>query len=235
MLSAMQKIMPCETYVYLADSQNAPYGTKSPEEIIGFTENNISFLMRYPCKAVVIACNTATAAAVKPLRSVFSGIPIIGLEPALRPALNDFPNDKILVLATQVTLTQKKFRDLKESFIKDMQKNLVCVSAQKIVSFVESGMADSPALVSYLKSILHPYKKIRFSAVVLGCTHFPFAKKAILDALGYPVVFYDGGEGAAKQTKRVLSSLSLLSESQNIGSVTLIGCPHNPIKKYVLN
>ncbi len=214
-LKEIKKLLPKENYLYLSDVQNAPYGTKTESEIIRLTENAIKKLLLYPCKAIVIACNTATAAAATVLRNRYPDTLIIGLEPAVMPAARHFPGKNILVLSTEATEKTERFKRLVE--IASEKSRIICLPTQKIVSFVEAGMEDSPALVAYLKSELSPYRKLRFSAVVLGCTHFPFAKKAIERALGYRPCFYDGALGAAKRLKSLICKEGLLNEQSGVG------------------
>lgn len=214
-LKELKKLLPHEDYLYLSDTANAPYGTKSIEEIRELSDNAVKRLMFFPCKAVVIACNTATAAAADLLRRKYADIPIVGLEPAVLPAARRFCGEDILVLSTESTGNSERFKRLVS--VAAEKSRITCVSAQKTVSFVEAGMADSPALVSYLKNELYPYRRIRFSAVVLGCTHFPFAKSAIEKALGYTPEFYDGAAGAARRLKRLLYDSSAIRLSEGGG------------------
>ena len=216
-LREIKKLLPNENYLYLSDTKNAPYGTKSVEEIIDLTENAVKNLLLYPCKLIVIACNTATAAAVEILRKRYCDVHIVGLEPALRPAVRHFPGKDILVLTTEATGKTERFKRLLCNLSE--KNSIVCIPTQKVVSFVEEGMADSPALVSYLRNEFYPYRKRRFSAVVLGCTHFPFAKKAIERALGYRPCFYDGAVGAAKRVKNLLQKDGALNQSALGGEV----------------
>ncbi len=217
-LAELRKRLPKEDYLYLADTVNAPYGTKTSERIAELTEENLKTLSDYGCKAVVIACNTATAVAAELLRRKYTDIPIIGLEPALGPAVRDQPNGDILVLATPVTLQTKRFERLLEAF-GEHKERIFCSEAQDIVSYVENGMRDSDAVVESLKLRFKEYEKIRFSACVLGCTHFPFAKKEIETALGYEVTFYDGAYGAARRLEYLLKKEGLLG-TFGTGNVT---------------
>lgn len=214
-LNEIKKLLPKENYIYLSDTENAPYGTKSEEEIRFLTENAVKRLLLYPCKAIVIACNTATAAAIETLRKKYPTTPIIGLEPAVMPAARHFPGRNVLVLSTNATEKTERFKRLVA--LASERCKVVCIPTQKIVSFVEAGMGNSPALVSYLKSEFNKYRKEKFSAVVLGCTHFPFAKGAIERALGYRPCFYDGAAGAAKRLKKLISDEGLLNANGRSG------------------
>lgn len=232
-LKEMRKLLPNEDYLYLADTDNAPYGTKNAEQILRYTEENLKKLVRYGCKAVVLACNTATAVAVETLRERYADIPIIGLEPALRPAVRDHSNGNILVIATPVTLQMKRFKKLLDTF-DGYSDRLFCVDTQEIVSFVESGMNDSADIACTLRSKFKRYEGVRFDACVLGCTHFPFAKKEIEAALGYRVAFYDGGLGAAKRLEYLLDKNGCRNAS-GCGSVTWLTNGFEKTARKILN
>ena len=197
-LHELKKLLPNESYVYFADHDNAPYSYKSEEEIIELTQRNVDGLLNHRCKAIVIACNTATAVAAEHVRKKHPQTVIIGLEPALKPAETQFPNGKILVLATPVTLRFQKFKDLRNRFDNG---NVICVAAPELVRYIERGEPCGEDAVRYLSKILEPYRKVTFDACVLGCTHFPFSRSAITDALGYEPTYFDGGSGAARRLK----------------------------------
>ena len=144
-LKSIKKLLPKENYIYLSDTQNAPYGIKTEKEILALTESAVKKLLLYPCKIIVIACNTATAASVEYLREKYPKTHFVGLEPAIIPAARDFPSDSILVLTTSATEKTERFKRL-VSAVKD-KTEIVCLPTQKIVSFVESGMAESPMKV----------------------------------------------------------------------------------------
>lgn len=218
-LSELRKLLPNEEYIYLADTANAPYGVKSAPEILSLTENNVRKLLEHRCKAIVLACNTATAVAVERIREKYSGIPIIGLEPAIAPAIREHQGKNILVIATQATLRMERFKRLISSF-REQRERIYCEETQGIVTYVENGMRDSAELVEYLNNSFKKYKDITFGACVLGCTHFPFAKKEIEAALGYRVAFYDGGKGAARRLWYLLSKEALLNQSEGEKCVT---------------
>ena len=232
-LKSLKKLLPKENYIYLSDMSNAPYGIKSEGEILHLTEVAFKKLILYPCKVIVIACNTATATSVEYLRQTYPEIHIVGLEPAIIPATREFPSENILVLTTAATEKTERFKRL-VSTARNKAK-IVCLPTQKIVSFVESGMSESPALVSYLKSELFPYRKERFSAVVLGCTHFPFAKNAIEKALGYSSRFYDGAEGAAKRVKKILLHDGILNKKEFCGETVWLEDGFSTFGRKIMN
>ena len=191
-------LLPHERFLFYGDNANAPYGLKSPEEIRACVRRVVDELLQRDVKALVIACNTATAAAAKELRETLA-LPVIGMEPALKPAVAH--HRRVLVLATPLTLREEKFAAL-------MQQCAGCAEitplpCPELVEFVERGELDSPALTAYLARQLGPHAG-RVDAAVLGCTHFPFARRAIRAALGGGVALYDGSDGTARETLRQL-------------------------------
>ena len=217
-LRKLRKVMPGENFIYFGDSINAPYGTKSKEEIKELTEKAFDYLREKGCKAVVIACNTATSAAAKHLREKHPDYPIIGLEPALKPAALSMEYPRVLAMATPLTLKEEKFNNLMAKF--EDKAEFIKLPAPKLVEYIESGELDSEEEIAYLEEILAPYTDGKVDAVVLGCTHFPFARKTIQRILGEDVLVFDGGSGAARQCRRVLEAKSLLSDKEEGGTVT---------------
>lgn len=216
-LRKLHRLMPNENYIYFGDSANSPYGTKTTEEIRSLTVNAVESLMQRGAKAVVIACNTATSAAAAYLREKYPGYPFVGLEPAIKPAALSGQWPKVLVLATPLTLKEKKFNDLMARF--EDEAEFIKLPAPELVGFIESGNLDSPEEIAYLEKILAPYADNKVDAVVLGCTHFPFARKNIQRILGDEVLVFEGGKGAARQCKRLLEAKNLLNDSEKEGTI----------------
>lgn len=216
-LKRLWQLMPNEDYIYFGDSKNAPYGVKRTTEIRDLTIQNSEKLLSRGAKALVIACNTATSAAAEILRERHPGFPIIGLEPALKPAALSGGHPTVVVMATELTLREKKFAALVERFENDAK--IIGLPAPGIVELVESGRADSEEMDEYLKKLFLPFEKDKPDCVVLGCTHFPFAKKAIIRCLGEGVRLYDGAEGAARYAKKLLLEGSLLEDENKKGSI----------------
>ena len=225
-LKEIIKLMPNEDYVYFGDSANAPYGTRTAEDVYRLTKNVVEmFIDQYNVKAVVIACNTATSAAAARLRAEYD-LPIIGLEPAIKPAAIDYPHGKIIAMATELTLAGSKF----ENRVRELGSNaeIIKVPAPDLVEYVEHGELDSTNVKNYLHQILDD--KLPVDAVVLGCTHFPFVQAAIQEVVGQDVAIYDGSSGAARQLKHQLEAIHKLSTAFDQGTVNLNNSDPSQIK-----
>ena len=210
--------LPGERFLYFGDSANAPYGSRSTEEVRNLTLAAAEKLTtEYPIKALVIACNTATAAAVKQVRETYPDLIVIGIEPALKVAADHYPGGRIGVMATEVTLREEKFDLLLHRF--DENCTIAKLPAPGLVQLVEAGKADTPETEDLLRKILEAYIG-KLDAVVLGCTHYPFAARAISRVLGEGVVLLDGGDGTARETKRRLEQAGLLEHGEGEVSIT---------------
>lgn len=205
-LRELLKIMPNERYLYFGDSANAPYGTRSTEEVRQLTLAAAEKLVKRGIKALVVACNTATSAAIEQLRAQYPNLIVVGIEPALKLAADTFPGGNIGIMATQVTLREEKFHALCHRVAEDCR--LFPIPAPGLVELVESGKADSPEMDAFLENLLAPYRG-KLQALVLGCTHYPFAEKAIAKVLPGTALL-QGGAGTAQQTRRRLEQQGLL-------------------------
>ena len=208
-LRQLHAIMPQERFLYYGDSANAPYGTRPTEQVRQLVLEVAQKLMDRNVKALVVACNTATAAAIDLLRETWPDRIIVGIEPALKLAARQYPGGTVGVLATPVTLREEKFRHLVEATSNHCQ--VVPLPAPGLVELVEHGKADSDAARQLLAPLLQPWVG-KLDALVLGCTHYPFARNAISDTIGKNVTLLDGGEGTAQQTRRRLEEQGLLFE-----------------------
>ena len=207
-LRHLVRILPGERFIYYGDSANAPYGSRSTQEVRALTLAAVGKLLaEYPLKALVIACNTATAAAVNHVRAAHPELIVVGIEPALKVASDHFPGGRVGVLATEVTLREEKFDTLLHRF--DENVTIYKIPAPGLVELVEHGKVDAPETEALLRKVLGPYLG-KLDAVVLGCTHYPFARNAIRRVLGDDVVLLDGGEGTARETRRRLEQAGLL-------------------------
>ncbi len=223
-LRQLRKLMPGENFLYYGDSANAPYGSRSSEDIRQLSLNVADKLLPQGIKALVVACNTATAAAIDTLRETYPDLIIVGIEPALKPAADRFPGGCVGVLATPVTLREEKFQHLVAHHSRHCQ--VVKLPAPGLVELIEQGNADSREAETLLQKILGPWIG-KLDALVLGCTHYPFAKTVIRRVLGENVLLLDGGEGTARETKRRLSLAGLLSD-QTAGHIIWDNSLQNP-------
>lgn len=214
-LRELVKLMPDEHYLYFGDSANAPYGDRPTEQVRSLTLEAARLLLSRGVKCLVVACNTATAAAITQLRQTYPDTIIIGIEPALKVAADRFPQGRIGVMATQVTLREEKFAHQLERF---PHVAIDLIPAPGLVELIEAGKANAPEAEALLRTILAPYAG-KLDALVLGCTHYPFVKNTVRRILGDDIALLDGGEGTARQTKRCLEQAALLREGD--GSVQI--------------
>lgn len=168
-------------------------------------------------KGLVVACNTATSAAVRKLREMYPYIPIVGIEPALKPAALCMEHPKVLVMATPMTIHEEKFHVLMERYKEKAQ--ILPLPCPGLMDFIERGDLDGEDLYKYLEDLLYSYRENQVDAAVLGCTHYPFARKQIQQVLGENVKIFDGGEGTAREMKRRLQEKDLLCGRQKRGQV----------------
>jgi len=207
------KLLPNEHFLFYGDNLHAPYGPRPLEEIRALSAAGIDVLFSRGVKAIVIACNTATSAYAETVRAAHPELPIVGMEPALKPAHFARHGGKVLVLATAATLRLEKFERLMRLYGDDV----ITVVGQGLVELVESGRAHSPEASSLLKALLAPYRNMQVDAVVLGCTHYPFLRDAIQDLFPEAGIF-DGLNGTAMRLKFLLDQNGLRSGDAN-GSV----------------
>jgi len=203
-LAEMMHLLPRESFLFYGDSAHAPYGTKSRPEVLGYVQNVMQELLDRRVKAVVIACNTATAVAAAELRATYQ-LPIIGMEPALKPAHELRHGGAILVLATPMTLQLEKFRLLMARY----GEGAVPLPCPGLMELVEQEAFDQAR--KYLTDLFAPYDMRRVDAVVLGCTHYVFLRPVLEDILPENVQVLDGNAGTARQLRRVLENNDLLS------------------------
>lgn len=218
-LRELKKALPAENFRFFGDSKNAPYGTKSLEEVRALTLSHVDRLVKDGAKAVVVACNTATSAAIQTLRATYSNIPMIGIEPALKPAALFKEHARVIALATEMTIREEKFHELAERF-RDTTE-ILPLPAPKIVTLVEAGKWDGPEMDEYLAELFAPFRGIGVDAIVLGCTHFPFAYDAIRRAWNGEVTLFDGAEGTARELKRQLMKKDLCTTAKGPGKIKL--------------
>ncbi len=228
LLNEATKLLPAEDLIYYGDNKNAPYGSKTESEILHLTLRAVDLLLSMGIKALVLACNTATSAAALHLRERLS-IPVIGIEPALKPAYENREGGQIIVMATSATLRQEKFRVLMGKYGKDA----VCVTGSGLVELIESGVFEGEKIRELLRGILGESLKSKTDFIVLGCTHYPFIKDEIARVAGPGVQIIDGAAGTVRHLKNVLAEkgllrkdgegkIELLSSSQDESSIRLM-------------
>ena len=214
-LHTARRILPNEHFLYYGDNGHAPYGPKPLEEIRRLSAESVGVLLDRGVKAVVIACNTATSAYAEILRAELK-LPVIGMEPALKPAQEARHGGEILVLATQATLTLPKFQRL----MKRYGDHVIPVVGRGLVELVEAGRADSPETEAALRELLGKYVGRSIDSVVLGCTHYPFLAGAIRRMFPEAELF-DGRTGTCMRLKHLLEAGGLRSKGTE-GSVEFL-------------
>ena len=200
-----------ERFLYYGDSANAPYGTKTVAQVQKLSLAVAENLMAQGIKALVVACNTATAAAVDLLRQRYPDLIVVGIEPAVKLAADKFPGGTVGVMATPLTTDSEKLHALEARW--QEKCNIIPLPTPGLVELVEAGKAVSQESEALLRPMLAPYAG-KLDAVVLGCTHYPFAAATIQKLLGEKTVLLDGGEGTARETQRRLTAADLLSDGE---------------------
>ncbi len=224
-LRELVKVMPQEDFLYFGDSENAPYGTKKPELVRDLTLRHIEFLLKQRAKAIAVACNTATSAAVALLREKYPSVPLVGIEPAIKPAAKEKPGAVIVVMATPMTLRQEKFRNLMARYEKEIQ--IIPLPCPGLMEFIERGELSGDGLRRYLTDLFDCVHQAP-DGVVLGCTHYPFAREMIQQVLGKAVTIYDGGPATARELRRRVQEAGLLRENGRQGRVTFLNSRDTP-------
>lgn len=216
-LKALVKEMPNEDFWYYGDSANAPYGTKSLNEVRELTTAHVRHFMEYGAKAVVVACNTATTAAVRLLRETYPDYTFVGIEPALKPAVYAGTNPNVVVMATPMTIREEKFHNLMDKYT-DLA-HIIPLPCPGLMEYIENGITTGAELDRFLKRLLAPFDPANIDSVVLGCTHYPFVSDAIQKVLGEGVRLFEGGPGTARETRRRLDEKGLLTRRRTAGKI----------------
>jgi glutamate racemase len=211
-LKAIRTLLPHVNLIYVADSAHVPYGNKSPETIQQRSLVLTNFLLeQHHAKAIVVACNTATAAAVSLLREKFT-VPIIGMEPAVKPAAAASKNKIIGVLATEGTLKSAQFAALLERFAQDIK--VITQPCHGLVEKVEQGLLHDALTRELVARYTRPLIEQGVDTIILGCTHYPFLRPLIADVAGPAVTLIETGDAVARRLQQVLQENDLLSANQ---------------------
>ena len=199
------RLLPDEDYIYYADTLNAPYGTREKHEVKKLVSDAVDFIVQKEVKAVVIACNTATSAAVEDLRRTYS-IPIIGMEPAVKPAVekNGRAHKRVIVTATPLTLKEEKLRNLIDRV--DNEHIVDLLPLPDLVKFAERYEFSGEDVSAYIQEEFSSYDLQQYGTVVLGCTHFIYFKKMLTDILPSHIDIIDGNKGTVNNLKKIIEN-----------------------------
>ena len=215
-LRALVRELPHEDFRFFGDSANAPYGEKTEDQVFELSRSIVERFLADGAKAIVIACNTATSVSATRLRAAHADVPIVGIEPALKPAAKALPNGRVLVMATEVTLRLDKYHELARTWGGGC--DVISVPCPGLAARIERGDLDAPDLEEMVRGFVGEYAGT-VDAVVLGCTHYPFVRRQIARVLGEGVRFFDGGEGTARQLRTRLGEEGLLVADDRTGAV----------------
>lgn len=219
------RLMPAENFIYYGDSANAPYGTKDTKTIRALTFAAVEKLISIGIKGLAVACNTATGAAVRELRDAYPDMPVVGIEPAIKPAAEMTRGGTILVLATPMTIKQEKFKQLLSRY--SHAANIVPLECEGLMEFVEHGDLESAVLDEYFREHLLPYLADDTETVVLGCTHYSFLRPHLREFLGgRDIKIIDGNLGTSAELRHRLFEKGLLNEVGE-GSIEILNSSGN--------
>jgi len=225
-LSEAVKQLPKEDFLFFADTLHVPYGTKTKEQVQDFVRESLDQILKEDIKALVIACNTATSAAAEELRQEYS-FPIIGMEPAVKPAveMNRETGKRVLVAATPLTLHQSKYTQLVSRV--DDHSIVDSLPLPELVTYCEAMQFDPEVMTAYFNEKLSPYHLNDYGTLVLGCTHFPFYKPLLSRILPDHIEIIDGSRGTIRRLRHVLVEKELL-ENQGSGDIRFACSSQDP-------
>lgn len=206
-LREVRLLLPHEDILYYADSAHCPYGSQSEAFVRRRTVHIADLLLRQGAKLLVVACNTASIAALDHLRATYPAVPIVGMEPAVKPAAAATRNRRIGVLATTVTLHGDRFSRLLQRYAQGVE--VVTVPGTGLVERVEAGLLDTPETLAWLRELLVPFQEAGVDTLVLGSTHYPFLRPAIAQVLGPGVTLIDTGAAVARRVQQLLTEHDL--------------------------
>lgn len=216
------RILPEENFLYYADTKNVPYGNKSIETVRQLTMDAVADMLKYNVKAVILACNTATSAGASRLRSEYS-IPIIGMEPAVKLALQSTQKNtkarRVLLMSTTLTMNGEKLGKLLETF--DKQKLVDCIALPELVEMAERMEFSGKNVLEFFRHLLHQYDLENYGAIVLGCTHFIWYKELLKKILPTHIQLIDGNLGTIHHLKRLLEENKIIEQGKQKGEVLL--------------
>ncbi|MDY0124707.1 MAG: glutamate racemase [Anaerolineaceae bacterium] len=219
-LRAVRELLPHEGLLYFADQAKVPYGNRPLEEVRALAEGVTRYLMDQGAKLIVVACNTASAAALKHLRALYPDFPFVGMEPAVKPAAEQTLSGKVGVLATPSTFQGEMYASVVERFAKDVQ--VFQATCPGLVRQIEKGYLSTPKTRRILQEAIEPMLREGVDTLVMGCTHFPFVIPLIREIAGKDVRVIDPAPAVARQVKRVLEAGGLLRTSDSVGKTVFL-------------
>ncbi len=211
----VRRLLPAENLLYYGDSAHCPYGALTEEEVRARAFHIADFLLQQGAKLLVVACNTASIAALDALRTAHPDVPIVGMEPAVKPAAAATKNGCVGVLATTVTLHGDRFASLLQRYADGVE--VISLPGTGLVERVEAGQVDTPETEAWLRQLLAPFLKAGVDTIVLGSTHYPWLRPVIERVMGPQVTVIDTGEAVARQTKRMLEKYGRATSRQGPG------------------
>jgi glutamate racemase len=222
-LRHVQQQLPHEDLLYFADTAFAPYGGKSEEVIVARSIAIAEHLLQRGAKALVVACNTATAAAIKGLREIYPELPVVGVETGLKPAVAWTKSGIVGVLATAVTLSSDKFDQLRTRISSEYKVQFLSRACVGLVDQIEKGELDTPATIALIEGYMQPLIEQGADTLVLGCTHYPFVRTQIEQIAragsNRDITIIDTGDAVARQLRRLLEQHKLLRETNHVGDL----------------
>lgn len=224
MLRTLREALPCESFIYLGDGARCPYGERSAEEVKRFTEEAVERLLAEGCKLIVIACNTATAVAVKALREQYPDIPFVGLEPAVKPAALTTKSGVVGVLATKRSLEGNHFRTTAAQYADKV--HIIPAVGEGFVEAVENNEEATEATEALVRKVVEPLVEAGADKIVLGCTHYPFLRSVIERVAGEGVEIIDSAAAIARRVASLLDERGLRAEDdaeQNCRYISFAG------------
>jgi glutamate racemase len=217
-LKSAAALLPNENFLFYGDIGNAPYGSRGDEEIKSLVLDAVKVLMDMGIKALVVACNTATSAAIEDIRVKYPDMPVLGMEPAIKPACEELPGGRIAVMATPAALRMKRFQDQLNHFCSNA--DIISVPCPGLSRLIEERGPDSRAVMDYLKELFKTNSVEGVDGIVVGCTHYIFIERHIRKYTGTAMIF-NGVEGTVRHLKRRLESAGIANADGRAGSIRL--------------
>jgi len=211
---------PAEDLLYIADQAHVPYGIRTREEVLGFSEGIVRYLLKKKVKLIIIACNTASAVALDTLRKTYPALPFVGMEPAVKPAAEETSTGIVGVLATPATFQGALYASTVERFAKGVK--ILPDTCPGLVELIEEGKINHPETREILKRALHPMLDKGVDEVVMGCTHYPFVIPLIREIVGNEVEVIDPAPAVARQAGRLLEEYDLLTNGEGNGKTEFL-------------